>query len=196
MSIDAATCPRCVSPQVELARVPTPEGLRQECPRCGGEAISVTVLSRLVSTSAVRLLLGAGADPERRRASTRGCPWCRGAMQSVDAPPRSSGDVEIDVCPSCQLLWFDPGELHALPIDEKTPGAAPRPAGMTCETCGAPARPDLDATCEYCGHRLASVRVPVALGDVRADERADGATPASLPQVLGRLAADVLRLLR
>lgn len=42
------------------------------------------------------------------------CPACRRAMVVVPAPlptPR----VRVEVCPSCQFFWFDPGELEALP---------------------------------------------------------------------------------
>jgi membrane associated rhomboid family serine protease len=47
--------------------------------------------------------------------STRECPGCGAGMAEVPtiAAPGSPGAVRLDVCRSCQLVWFDPQEYDA-----------------------------------------------------------------------------------
>ena len=90
-------------------------------------------------------------------------------MQAVAAPQTSTATAaataaDVDVCPVCQLFWFDAGELATLPAEPRIGAELARPAAIRCESCGAPARPDLDATCTYCGHRLAPATIPEIVG--------------------------------
>ncbi|MBI3927448.1 MAG: zf-TFIIB domain-containing protein [Armatimonadetes bacterium] len=39
-----------------------------------------------------------------------GCPSCRKVVMKLHRDPDTG--LEIDVCPECQGLWFDPGELR------------------------------------------------------------------------------------
>jgi Zn-finger nucleic acid-binding protein len=44
----------------------------------------------------------------------RGCPSCEQPMREVPAEA-TEGRILLDACPRCQLIWFDPAELEALP---------------------------------------------------------------------------------
>lgn len=47
----------------------------------------------------------------------RACPSCRGAMQSSVFSRHVNGQVEIDICWPCHLIWFDHLESAALSAD-------------------------------------------------------------------------------
>ena len=64
------------------------------------------------------------------------CPSCSGPMQSRTFPRTTYGDVEVDLCTACWVIWFDKGEsgqlsasavielfreIHALPQGERRP---------------------------------------------------------------------------
>jgi Zn-finger nucleic acid-binding protein len=61
---------------------------------------------------------------ERAEAAALGirhCPRCEGEMAvvSLDDPE----PVKADVCPTCQVLWFDSLEFAGLPVDQPDPQA-------------------------------------------------------------------------
>ena len=165
MESPSGTCPRCL---VALDPVVSPVGLRLRCLRCNGQAVAESVVARLTSPDEARELLVAAAQPSSGDGEILTCPWCRGPMRSVAAPTLQlgHGDLRIDVCGRCQVVWFDAGELEQIPrgTTVRTP-AAPRP--LACEQCGAPCRPDLDAVCGYCGHLLAPAQMPTAAAPER-----------------------------
>jgi Zn-finger nucleic acid-binding protein len=43
----------------------------------------------------------------------RACASCRRPLQVVTVDAHD-GEVELDVCRSCQLVWFDPGEMDSM----------------------------------------------------------------------------------
>ena len=200
MSSDRPVCPRCEAP---LTSVATPIGARHTCDTCGGEAISEAVLERLSTSREVRTLLSAAVDATRRTRSLNNCPWCSAPMQTVRAAqsastePTGAASVDIDVCAGCQLFWFDAGELATLPTDATIGTVLARPVAIRCESCGAPARPDLDASCAYCGHRLAPATIPEIVGRPdggdRNDSDADWPKSVGIGHGLGAVAAGVLR---
>jgi Zn-finger nucleic acid-binding protein len=93
-------------------------------------------------------------------------------LQSIPA-----GDVEIDLCPRCQGLWFDAGELELFPerpsvkaFLTQARGASGRcrrnghrvPRGMVrCPSCSSDA-----AKCPCCGGALAMVATPTCVIDL------------------------------
>jgi membrane associated rhomboid family serine protease/Zn-finger nucleic acid-binding protein len=50
------------------------------------------------------------------------CPHCGREMKtaSIDLPGVMNS-LELDVCPLCQQIWFDPGEMKQFPKEEKVP---------------------------------------------------------------------------
>ena len=149
----------------------SPVGFRLRCPRCNGQAAAESVVARLTSPKEARALLLAAAQPSSAGdGEVLACPWCLAHMRDVTAPLANTSPPEVirvDVCGSCQVVWFDAGELERIPrgTSVRTP-AAPRP--LTCELCGAPCRPDLDAICGYCGQLLAPAQMPTAAAPERA----------------------------
>ena len=79
-------------------------------------------------------VLGGIHELEQKPVTT--CPSCSGHMQSRTFPRTSYGDVQVDLCTACWVIWFDKGEsgqlsatavielfrdIHALPQGERRP---------------------------------------------------------------------------
>ena len=103
------SCPRCKN---RLVRTQTPDGLFFVCPNCRGRAVGLSVVRKLKRRGELKELWGRVSQGEGSRGV--GCPICRKPM--VDVPvPVESRQVRLDVCRSCQFIWFDPDELEQLP---------------------------------------------------------------------------------
>ncbi len=89
------------------------------CPTCGGHALMLSVLRRRAPADFVRELWRAARRPDTPEGKP--CPSCgRPAREVPGAYP-----VLLDVCPRCQLVWFDPMELDTVP---RPAPSAPTPA--------------------------------------------------------------------
>ena len=83
-----------------------------KCASCRGFAISLPIVRKGLSTDTFKKIwqkLFAG-DTE----SGRPCPGCRNPLSVVEADGQG-GVIMIDVCRSCQILWFDDKEYSDLP---------------------------------------------------------------------------------
>lgn len=79
---------------------------------CGGFALSVpTVRKGLAAESFKKIWQKISAGESK---PGRPCPGCRKPLSVVEADGRD-GAVMIDVCRSCQLIWFDDQEFSDLP---------------------------------------------------------------------------------
>ena len=100
------TCPLCR--QRLLRRREHPFDL-WVCAACDGRAATVATLRRGIRHDylhdAWQRAIGAAPSAGRR------CPGCSAATDLVP-----TAGPEIDVCRRCQLMWFDAGELDALPV--------------------------------------------------------------------------------
>jgi len=90
------------------------------CPGCQGVAVTIGLLRRLIDRDFANDLWN------RARSGGSGsgvpCPSCLGETRSVVvAGGEGQQPTEIDVCPSCQLIWLDPGELEDAPAKEMPP---------------------------------------------------------------------------
>ncbi len=111
-------CPRC---RTHLEREESPNGVQWRCPTCEGRSVTLGVLRRIVSKPAVNSLWQTAR--QHRADSGLPCPLCANAM----TPVQHFDAIEVDVCTTCQSVWFDPAELeHAgaaapapPPVDEK-----------------------------------------------------------------------------
>ena len=106
----ADPCPLCASP---LAASLTDEGHRvQHCERCRGVLMDRAIFADLIERRRASAT-GAGVAPtavdrrELRREVT--CPRCRIRMDVH--PYYGPGNVVIDTCSRCDLVWLDSGEL-------------------------------------------------------------------------------------
>jgi membrane associated rhomboid family serine protease len=108
------TCPRC---RIPLKGVSTRLGPRSfACPSCAGRAVTIEALRPYVPPARLSALwtdTRAGGDD-----SGQACPGCGKAMQAVRSDG-TEGRVDLDSCPGCRLVWFDPTEVgrFAIPRD-------------------------------------------------------------------------------
>ena len=102
------TCPRCGATLVRQSRKET-----WPCPACGGVAVEVGELIRILQRYAPELLpLGTStlltARPPAAGFALR-CPACTRAMQ-----PLELHGVELERCPHHELLWFEAKQLDVV----------------------------------------------------------------------------------
>ncbi len=110
-------CPEC---RKRLVRTKAPNGIFFECPRCQGRAVSLAVVRRVVETKYTNRLWRRVIHGESRKGVN--CPACERPMDEV-AIPFDGHAINLDICRSCQFLWFDPHEFEQLP--EKPPVSKP-----------------------------------------------------------------------
>lgn len=88
------------------------DGSMWECESCGGRALTVALLRKLRSPTAVsEMWVTAKAAPV---AQGRCCPSCTQAMHVVGIG-EGSDHLEVDICVRCHFVFFDPGEFDATP---------------------------------------------------------------------------------
>jgi len=103
------TCPNC---GLALKRVERDYGVIWVCPTCNGRAVTIPLLERTVLKDCVIRLWRAAHHDEG--APGRPCPACGRQMREVQA----FADVDapkLDVCKTCQFVWFDRNEYENLP---------------------------------------------------------------------------------
>jgi membrane associated rhomboid family serine protease len=88
------------------------DGVTWPCPSCGGRAIGMGLLRRLVDRTFANHLWVAAMDIPT--GSGRNCAICHKPMTLVPWGP-AEPDPLVDVCRRCQFVWFDPTEFEAAP---------------------------------------------------------------------------------
>lgn len=113
-------CPSC---SIDLNKKKIPGGgIFWQCSGCNGRAATLPLLRRQVDPAFIRSLwqqAGQGAPT-----GLRSCPCCRETMREIAGPAGQDGLV-LDLCRSCQLVWFDAGELASLPPPPPPPEPPP-----------------------------------------------------------------------
>ncbi len=100
-------CPNCSKP-LETVRKPT--GIYYACHGCGGRAVSVPLLHRVVNDKFVSRLWQRVLRTTIQ--SPKPCPFCtRWMLTVVTADPL----LELDACKTCQTVWFDEREYENAP---------------------------------------------------------------------------------
>ncbi len=102
-------CPTC---NVPLSRTDASPGVFWRCPSCDGRLSALSLLRRNIPVETVNALwqqAKTGGFPRLRK-----CPACGNLMAEVPAAA-SQGKPRLDVCTTCQFVWFDAGEYAALP---------------------------------------------------------------------------------
>ncbi len=134
-------------------------GFLWACPTCGGRAGTLALLRHRTPRAALTALreaaraagqgggggtpyLGLGSEGESAWVAddARSCPSCARPLPRVAVPAHGIAEA-LDVCPRCDLVWFERTTMSALPLRPTLP-AGPRPY---------PPRPSLDRS----GRRLA-----------------------------------------
>lgn len=186
-------CPRC---REELKPVVMLGGFLWACPTCGGRAGTLALLKHRTPKAALSALrqaaraadrggggpgapagqpyVGYGPDGESAWIGdeARRCPSCARPLPRVAVPAHGIPDA-LDVCPRCDLVWFERTAMSALPLKPTVP-ARPRPYAR---------RASLDGS----GRRLPWRHDPGPLADARSAivvVQDGGAAPP--PSVAGR----------
>jgi len=149
------TCPRCREPREALTRCPTKGGVYWKCARCDGRTATIAMLRRATDVDLISQIWAQAQLPEATESLP--CPACRASMRAVWLPA-GHGNAQLDVCPLCQVVWFDKDEF------ENVPTAA-----------GDPAWRDKNIPLEA---RLAMVKMHVEGLDPRPDMTLDTTPPA------------------
>jgi len=159
------TCPRCPR-QLTAAR--SPAGIVYVCERCLGRLASLAVLRRDPATEEFTRAVWLSA--REAAPGDRPCPHCRRLMR-VASMSCGHGHTRIDVCMTCQSVWFDPME-YSYARDE----------GGTGEKPGGDLHPEA---------RLAEAKLGLELDGMRAEQAATARGDAPdekwkwLPALLG-----------
>jgi len=109
-------CPNCRN---RLSRTQNKIGFYWVCPNCGGRAVSVPLLRRVLARDYVNSLWAAARDGEGTPG--RRCPACDRRMLEV-AVLTAGESIKLDVCKSCEFVWFDPSEFESAPACAPEPG--------------------------------------------------------------------------
>jgi len=114
------TCPRC---QVPLVQMKGERGVFWWCSACDGRSATVSLLRRNLPREAVNALWQAARTGSHPRNS--GCPACCKLM--VEVPAGSENNTQfVDVCTSCQFVWFDSREYEAMPSSPQQTDSEPK----------------------------------------------------------------------
>ena len=105
--MDPLRCPIC---GVELQERRLDHGAAWVCPDCRGLSLNLGVLRRQIPDGRIREIWSAGMSAPT--GSSRRCPSCRALLRVLALP--GSPALELDLCKTCQLLWFDFSELLEL----------------------------------------------------------------------------------
>ena len=134
-------CPRC---REALRPVAMLGGFLWAGPTCGGRAGTLALLRHRTPRAALTALreaaraagqgggggtpyLGLGSEGESAWVAddARSCPSCARPLPRVAVPAHGIAEA-LDVCPRCDLVWFERTTMSALPLRPTLP-AGPRP---------------------------------------------------------------------
>ena len=106
----------CLVCRTALYADQTPDGALWRCAQCDGVAANLAVLSKYLEPETVPTFW---QKLNSSHPGLRSCPSCRNPLRIF----RVSLDeqcITLDSCHTCQLVWFDAGELEALPKNTAT----------------------------------------------------------------------------
>lgn len=103
------TCPNC---KVSLKAQKLENVRLWKCASCSGLVVSIPTVRKGLDPKAFKKIWQKlySAEPD----TGRPCPGCKNPLTVVEADGQDS-EILIDVCRSCQILWFDDKEFSSLP---------------------------------------------------------------------------------
>ena len=123
MGVHGKTCsPSCPHDHTPLLRVQKKGGVSWRCPTCGGIFATLPFLRRFLDASAINSLWQ-GARMASDTPDGIACPSCGGQMVRLKATGEATSPW-LDVCKSCQSVWFDANEFDTLPMRQENPKPA------------------------------------------------------------------------
>lgn len=118
-------CPTC---KVKLEKSNESAGVYWSCLKCQGRSSTISVLRKLVPKKIVNSLWLSANQAKYPR--IRSCACCQQPMTEVPIKSANSS-VHLDVCRSCQCVWFDAQEYQSLPsTTTKAKPGHPLPADL------------------------------------------------------------------
>ena len=96
-----------------------------KCASCRGFAISLPIVRKGLKPPAFKKIWQKLSSGESQ--TGRPCPGCKKPLSVIEADGQA-GAVIIDVCRTCQILWFDDKEFADLPKVESKPRSNTAPA--------------------------------------------------------------------
>jgi len=108
-------CPKC---KTSLSPTRVAEGSLWKCEACAGVAANVAVLREHLKDDTVRKLWLEAITASTQ--SDRKCPCCVKMLKEFTVS-RDNQQIHLDLCRTCQLMWFDKDELEAFPRAKKLP---------------------------------------------------------------------------
>ena len=108
-------CPKC---KTMLSPTRVAEGSLWKCEACSGVAVNLAVLRKYLKDDTVRKLWLEAITASTL--SNRKCPSCVKMLKEFTIN-RDNRQIHLDLCKTCQLMWFDRDELVAFPKVEKLP---------------------------------------------------------------------------
>ena len=111
------TCPTC---NVVLEAQKLGDVRVWKCASCSGLVVTIPTVRKGLDPKAFKKIWQKlySAEPD----TGRSCPGCRNPLSVVEADAQDAG-ILIDVCRSCQILWFDDKEFSSLPRVEPEAGS-------------------------------------------------------------------------
>jgi Zn-finger nucleic acid-binding protein len=93
-------------------------GLLWKCQACSGIAANIAVLRKHLKDDTVKKLWLEAITASTP--SNKKCPSCVNMLKEFSVS-RNNQRIHLDLCRTCQLIWFDKDELDAFPKVEKLP---------------------------------------------------------------------------
>lgn len=106
-------CPKC---KTSLSPTRVAEGSLWKCEVCSGIAANMAVLRQYLKDDTARKLWLEAITVSTL--SNRKCPCCVQMLKEFTVS-RDNRRIHLDLCKTCQLMWFDRNELEAFPRIEK-----------------------------------------------------------------------------
>ena len=103
-------CPNC---DIELNSISSDNGMYYQCSKCKGKLVSTVSFKRqgLPNFSFNKMWTEARSQLQHLG---KMCPSCNRAMAKIVTP--FEPNIELDICPTCMLFWFDEGEYEKIPF--------------------------------------------------------------------------------
>ena len=105
-------CPLC---RCELSKVTRDQGVFWSCDSCDGRLATVVQLRKTIEKKFIdQLWIAARNNGHLRK---RACPGCERPMVEVPVAEQTDDAIllVLDVCTTCQFVWFDPAEYQSSP---------------------------------------------------------------------------------
>jgi len=110
-------CPTC---EAELSRTTYENQAVFQCAQCGGYLVDrqdMVVIKKYQGQTREELEAELAKHPGRERGETVKCPKCRARrMDKRNMHVGNSERIQLDLCPSCDVVWFDAGELARMQL--------------------------------------------------------------------------------